>query len=577
MEYATFSIADYSLLAILLIVNCCIGLYFGCYKKQKTLDGYLFGGRKMATLPITLSLVTGTISPLAITAVPSEIYTYGTQASVMIVSAFIAGLINHYVYLPVFYNLQLQSVYHYFELRFDKSVKNLASLIYIFTKLLMMPLIIYASSLSLNQVTGINLHVIAWVIAGVCIFYTTIGGIEAVAWTDSLQVLITLSAILYVLVKGIMLIGGVDEVWEKSSDGQRIEFFNMNPDPTVRNTFLSVVIGNIFLWLGFLAIPPAGVQRSISLPSLQRAKRANAITTILAGLSKLFCCFLGLVTYAKYANCDPFSIGLIKKLDQIFPYFVADIGKSVPGLSGLFVAGLCTATLGALSNLLNSVSAICYLDFLIHVLPKGGKVANSSTAVKVITAIVGVISATLIFVAENLGSLFELLHCVHGITEGPLLGAFTLGLLIPRSNTKGALIGVLSSVGIMSYIVIQHQIYVWNGAIPHLPKPLRTTECNATYLNESLVTTITSTSEAPLWLFRLSFQYYTGIGTVLTILIGVLISVLTTKESEVDPSLVIPCVRQFCSPKSQTEIQLKDTLLHKNAQITDNSSGTQKL
>ncbi|XP_031347353.1 sodium-coupled monocarboxylate transporter 2-like [Photinus pyralis] len=574
MEYATFSIADYSLLAILLIVNCCIGLYFGFYKKQKTLDGYLFGGRKMATLPITLSLVTGTVSPIAIVGVPSEIYTYGTQVWLMIVSILIAGLINHFVYLPVFYNLQLQSVYHYFEMRFDKSIKNVASLIYILTKLLMMPIIIYASSLSLNQVTGINLHVIAWVIAGVCIFYTTIGGIEAVAWTDSLQVLISFGTILYVLAKGISLVGGVDEVWTKSSDGQRIEFFNMNPDPTVRNTFLSVVIGNIFLWLGFLAIPPAGVQRSISLPSLQRAKRANMVTTILAGLSKLLCCFLGLVVYAKYANCDPFSIGLIKKLDQIFPYFVTDIGKSVPGLSGLFVAGLCTTTLGVLSTFFNSISAICYLDFFIHILPKGGKWANSSTVLKVITAIVGIISVSLVFVAEKLGSLFELLHCVHGITEGPLLGAFTLGLLIPRSNARGALIGVLSSVGIMSYLIIQHQIYVWDGAISYPPKPLRTTDCNATYLNQSLVTTITPISEAPLWLFRLSFQYYTGIGTALTILIGVLISVLTTKDSEVDPALVIPCVRRFCSPKSQAEFELKNNLLNENVQITDNASGT---
>lgn len=54
---------------------------------------------------------------------------------------------------------------------------------------------------------------------------------------------------------------------------------------------------------------------------------------------------LGLVLGAKYANCDPFVTKQIQRNDQMLPFYVLDVAKDIPGLSGLFIAGILTASL----------------------------------------------------------------------------------------------------------------------------------------------------------------------------------------------------------------------------------------
>lgn len=53
----------------------------------------------------------------------------------------------------------------------------------------------------------------------------------------------------------------------------------------------------------------------------------------------------GLIMYAKYADCDPFKTGEVKRNDQLLPYYVMDVARSIPGLSGLFIAGVVSAAL----------------------------------------------------------------------------------------------------------------------------------------------------------------------------------------------------------------------------------------
>lgn len=92
--------------------------------------------------------------------------------------------------------------------------------------------------------------------------------------------------------------------------------------------------------------------------------------------------------YAVLVNCDPFTSGAVKKIDQVMtetigynflktnrsfefqtrrkvlPYFVMKIGSAVPGLPGLFIAGIFSGALSSLSGLLNTISCIVYEDFL---------------------------------------------------------------------------------------------------------------------------------------------------------------------------------------------------------------------
>lgn len=81
-------------------------------------------------------------------------------------------------------------------------------------------------------------------------------------------------------------------------------------------------------------------------------------------LIKLFSVYNGLLIFGKYETCDPVSDGRVEKPDQIFAYYVMDVARQIPGLTGLFVAGVFSAALSSMSSCLNTLAGTLYYDFM---------------------------------------------------------------------------------------------------------------------------------------------------------------------------------------------------------------------
>lgn len=105
-------------------------------------------------------------------AVPSEAYIYGTQIALLMLIMFVVVVVINYVFIPVFYHNHLANCYEYLELRFGKSIKNLATTLYVTNVLLVLPVTLFIPALALAQVTSINLHIINTVCVCVCVIYT---------------------------------------------------------------------------------------------------------------------------------------------------------------------------------------------------------------------------------------------------------------------------------------------------------------------------------------------------------------------------------------------------------------------
>ncbi|PSN54825.1 Sodium-coupled monocarboxylate transporter 1 [Blattella germanica] len=262
-------------------LSALIGVYFGfCGKKEDTPKEYLMGGKSMSTLPVAVSLwwlmilvCFSTISGITVMGVPSEIYMYGTLYWLICLCGPIVALINNYVYLPVFYELQLTSVYEYLELRFNQSVRMMASILCTVALLLYVPIVIYVPALALSQVSGMNLHYITPITSIICIFYTMLGGIKAVVWTDFLQGVVMGLSTIAVIILGVIHVGGFANIWERNEDGGRIRFLETNPSVFERMSIWSIVIGGISGWLGGLAVNQAMVQRFLSLSSYTKVRK----------------------------------------------------------------------------------------------------------------------------------------------------------------------------------------------------------------------------------------------------------------------------------------------------------------
>lgn len=146
-------------------------------------------------------------------------------------------------------------------------------------------------------------------------------------------------------------------------------------------------------------------------------------------------CFIGLLMYAHYEDCDPLTRGDIEKVDQILPYFIMDVASKIPGLPGLFVAGIFSAALSTMSSCWNSLAGTIYEDFIHPLIPKASGQLASNT-MKVIVFILGLVTIGLVFVVERMGTVFGLVISIQGVTYGTIFGAFSFGMICRSGNTK---------------------------------------------------------------------------------------------------------------------------------------------
>lgn len=164
--------------------------------------------------------------------------------------------------------------------------------------------------------------------------------------------------------------------------------------------------------------------------------------------------------------------------------------------------------------------------------------------------IAGAISVGLVFLVERLGSVFQIALSMRGVTDGPLLGLFLLGMLVPWANAKGALFGGYVGLISMLWLVGGVQWHTIHDRIKYDSLPTSIDGCLYP-LNQTLPTVITPTrmdsSEEPMILFQISFMYYNMIGMVIVVVVGIITSYVfgSVDLESVDPDHITPMMKRY--------------------------------
>ncbi|XP_063548815.1 sodium-coupled monocarboxylate transporter 1-like [Cydia strobilella] len=518
-----FSWVDYVVFVFMLAISALVGIYWGFMKKQTTQSDYLLGGRNMQVVPVAMSLVASFVSGITLLGSPTEVYMHGTQYAFIMGGIFLMSFAMTQVYLPVFHELKITSNYEYLSMRFDNRVRLFGSFLFAFTLIGWLPIVIYVPALAFNQVTGVDIHIITPIVCLVCIFYTSAGGLQAVVWTDVIQITAMVGAMALVAIKGTLDVGGIGVVWQRNMDSGRIELPNWDPSPTARHTIWNLVIGGLIYWLQANSVNQTMVQRYLALPTLRGAKCAVILFCI--GISTLycFCLYCGLLIYARFHDCDPLTTKLAKQKDQLLPLLVMDVLGDIPGLPGVFVAGIFSAALSSLSTSLNSMSAVVLEDFYKPFFKKQLTESQTNWLLRGVVVLLGIVSVALVFVVEKMGTILQLTMTLEAMTMGPLLGVFTMGILMPWVDASGALIGGASGLLTMATWCLTAQFAIVRGAITHGHKPLTTAGCSYNY-------TVAAIADIPVIvdevnpILRVSYMWYTLAGMLVTIAVGASVS-----------------------------------------------------
>ena len=159
-------------------------------------------------------------------------------------------------------------------------------------------------------------------------------------WTDCFQSLCMFGSYLGIIIYGSQRLGGAARVFDLNYQAGRVELFSLDPDPRQRHTLWGLVPGYLVLWVSLYATNQANIQRYSTVRKRSQVVNSLWLTAVLmAGLIGL-CSYGGMVMFAFYRDCDPFTAGQVETKDQMFPLFVMQMVGDIPGLPGLFVAGV---------------------------------------------------------------------------------------------------------------------------------------------------------------------------------------------------------------------------------------------
>lgn len=223
------------------------------------------------------------------------------------------------------------------------------------------------------------------------------------------------------------------------------------------------------------------MQRYLSLPTATSVRKSLWIFVVGVILLVLFCGYAGLLIFATFYKCDPLTTMLAREKDQLLPLLVMEVLGEYPGLPGLFVAGIFSAALSSLSTGLNSMAAVFLEDFYKTFVRKEISEKCTYIMMKSTVVVMGVICVGLVFIVEKLGAVLQLSMSVGAIAIGPSLSLFTMGVLIPWINAKGALLGAFASLAFMSWLSLNTQAAIARGDLTFEEKDVFTDGCHYSF------------------------------------------------------------------------------------------------
>lgn len=195
------------------------------------------------------------------------------------------------------------------------------------------------------------------------------------------------------------------------------------------------------------------------------------------------------------------------------------------------------------------MSAIILEDFVKSFFKLKPSMKVSNLIMKMTVVSFGVISLTMVYVVERLGSVLQLTMSVPSTLTGCLFGVYIIGMFIPWIGRKATLFGVLSGSVLMIYIIGKAQINIANGSIQYETKSFSVEGCtyNFTATDLSNRTFDGQTDDYEFEIHRVSYLYYLPMGAIITILISFIASFFVGFEDpkNVDPRLLAPCMRKY--------------------------------
>jgi len=460
------STIDLGVLTAYLMGVLALGIYFS--RRTATTDDYFVGGRNYRGWVIGLSLVGTSISSITFLAYPADAYKTAWLRYLPNLMLPIAIYIAARYFLPFFRRENTVTAYEFLERRYGPSVRVYGALSFIIAQLVRVSTILYLISLLLFEISGLD-PIWCIVLAGIFVsFYTVVGGIEAVIWTDVVQTLVLLFggvACLWVIVS--MLPGGLGQIIDiANAEGKlgfsewqagRLEPISWDISLLSKTGTMMLVLG-LVNWLTEYSSNQNTVQRYCAASSASEARRGMWVCALSSLPIWAFYMFLGTALYVFYLQFPtPEAQEMLdgtRKAEQILPFFV--LSQLPDGLVGLVLAAALAAAMSSLDSSINAISAVSVVDiYRRHLRPHASDkhylwVARGVAVVVSALMIVGAIA----FYHADTKTLQDAVTILVALLGGGLLSLYLFGFFCRRGSAKHAWLGIAVTMLFTAWVIL---------------------------------------------------------------------------------------------------------------------------
>jgi solute:Na+ symporter, SSS family len=250
-------------------------------KATDKVDGYLLANRSLPWFAVGLSVMATQLSAVTIVSTTGLGYLTGLRFVQFYFGLPLAMIILSLTVVPFFTRARVYTAYEYLERRFDAPTRSLASFIFLIGRAASLGVTLAAPSVVMSAVLGWSLPTTVLVICVPMIFYTTIGGVQAIAWTDVKQmytVVFVMAAAVVTLVVGIVPHVSFGQALRLAGATDRLHAIDFRINLSERYTFWSGIIGGLFLNLSYFGCDQSQVQRYLTAKSIDEARQGLMIS-----------------------------------------------------------------------------------------------------------------------------------------------------------------------------------------------------------------------------------------------------------------------------------------------------------
>ena len=434
-------------------------------------EAFFRAGRRSPWPVVAYGMIGASLSGVTFMSVPGGVYSGGWTYMPMVFGYVLGYAVIALVLLPLYYRLNLTSIYTYLEQRFGVRSEKTGAIFFILSRLLgsalRMYLVVFVLYEFVFRAWGIPFWVPAVVFIAIILLYTFRGGIKTVVWTDTLQTTFLLVAAVATVVA---ILGSLDmglgDLLKMSADKGYTRMWET--DPTAPKFYWKQILSGMFITITMTGLDQDMMQKNLTCKTLRDAQK-NVMTSSLLFIvvNILFLC-LGAALLA-YSSETGFALPVGENgavvPDKIFP----SIAFSLSGFTAVcFVLGMVAAGYSSADGTLTALTTTFCYDFLKFGRQDSQNNQNDQSKELRVRRLVHVAFALLYllviiaFRPFHRQSLIDTVFDVAGFTYGPLLGLYAFGLFTHR-NARDRWVPFIAVLSPVVCYILKLNSFQWFG------------------------------------------------------------------------------------------------------------------